>query len=136
VYEKGTITHATCDNWFAKFRSGDTSLEDEPGRGADPQIDDSALLQLLAENGRLTTRDLGEHLGVVHATVARHLYSLGFRWIFGKWLPHNLTVHQKGQRASIAAAHLSRHEAKPDVHQHKIMLFVWLDMEGPSTGRY
>jgi histone-lysine N-methyltransferase SETMAR len=168
VYGEGTISHSTCDNWFTKFRSGDTSLEDEPGRGADPKIDDNALLHLLAENNRFSTRELGETLGVSHITIENHLHNLGFLWIFGKWLPHDLTIHQKGQRASIAAAHLSRHEiksflphiitgdekwityvnlsrkrqwvgpgstpspdVKPDVHEHKIMLCVWWDMEGP-----
>jgi len=167
VYGKETTTQQTCNNWFIKFRSGDKSLQDQPGRGTAHKIDDNLLFQLLGEDSRLSTRELGDKLGVSHTAVENRLHALNFRLKFGTWLPHDLTAAQMAQRASIAAAHLSRYErlsflphivtgdekwittvnlrrkrqwvgpgstpspdVKPEVHQHKIMLCVWWDMEG------
>uniref|UniRef100_A0A1I7YEJ5 HTH_48 domain-containing protein n=1 Tax=Steinernema glaseri TaxID=37863 RepID=A0A1I7YEJ5_9BILA len=52
VYGEGSTTATTCSKWSDKFRSGDKSLEDEPGRGSIPQFEDSALLRLLANDNR------------------------------------------------------------------------------------
>ena len=112
VYGEGSISKSTCDRWFAKFRSGDDSLKDEPGRGADPLLDDAKLLEALANNRRATLNELGEELGVVASTVSRHLHALGFKWKLGAWLPHDLTDPQKWQRSSVSASLLSRYERK------------------------
>ncbi len=55
-----------CQNWFAKFRSGDTSLEDEPGRGRDVKMDLEALLSSVKANNRQTTGELAEQLKCHH----------------------------------------------------------------------
>ena len=33
LFGEGTISKSRCREWFARFKSGDTSLEDKPGRG-------------------------------------------------------------------------------------------------------
>ncbi|CAK9826415.1 Histone-lysine N-methyltransferase SETMAR [Anthophora retusa] len=32
LFGEGTISESRCSEWFARFKSGDTSLEDKPGR--------------------------------------------------------------------------------------------------------
>src|SRR5277367_4080501 len=79
-----------CQYWFAKFRSGDMSLEDEPGRGRDVEVDLEALLNSVKANNRQTTRELAEQLACYHYTVEYHLHQLGFEYKFGVWVPHEL----------------------------------------------
>uniref|UniRef100_A0A1I7ZF48 HTH_48 domain-containing protein n=1 Tax=Steinernema glaseri TaxID=37863 RepID=A0A1I7ZF48_9BILA len=86
VYGEGSTTARTCSRWFDKFRSGDRSLEDEPGRGRKPQLDNHAILRLLTEDNKQTTRELAEQLGVHHTTVTRHLAALGFKSNLGEWV--------------------------------------------------
>ena len=44
LFGEGTISESQCREWFARFKSGDTSLEDKSGRGRSSDFDDQALL--------------------------------------------------------------------------------------------
>ena len=50
VYGESTITDQAVQNWFVKFRSGDTSLKDEPRPGHASDFDDDALKSLVECN--------------------------------------------------------------------------------------
>jgi histone-lysine N-methyltransferase SETMAR len=54
-----------CERWFEKFRRGDMTLEDEPGRGRDVEVNLKALLDSVLANNRQTTRELGNKSGVI-----------------------------------------------------------------------
>ena len=43
---------------FTRFRSGDTSLEEDEGRGRPSLVDNNHLKELVEENPRTTTYDL------------------------------------------------------------------------------
>uniref|UniRef100_A0A914EHU1 Mos1 transposase HTH domain-containing protein n=1 Tax=Acrobeloides nanus TaxID=290746 RepID=A0A914EHU1_9BILA len=64
VFGDGTIDHRTCYEWFNRFKSGDTSLEDKEGRGRPVEIDFKALLEAVENDQGLTTRMLAEQFGV------------------------------------------------------------------------
>ncbi|KZC07153.1 Histone-lysine N-methyltransferase SETMAR [Dufourea novaeangliae] len=55
LFGKGTISESQCREWFARFKSGDTSLEDKSGRGRPSDFDDQALLAAVEEDESLTT---------------------------------------------------------------------------------
>lgn len=112
VYGEGSVSEHTCRIWFNRFRSGDTSLEDQPHSGRPSEVNDQALIGLVKEDSRQTTRDLAEQLQVSHTTVENHLYKLGYRNIFGAWVPHALTEANKWQRLSISSSLLSRYNRK------------------------
>jgi histone-lysine N-methyltransferase SETMAR len=112
VYGEGSITEQTCRTWYNRFRSGDITLGDQPRPGRPSELDNQALIALVKENNRQTTRDLAEQLGVSHSTVADHLRDLGYRSKFGAWVPHELTEANKWQRLSIASSLLSRYNRK------------------------
>ena len=78
VYGEGSATERTCQRWFARFNSGDTTLEDKPRSGGPMEANDQALIDLLNDDRRQTTRELGEQLGLSHGTIENHLHSLGF----------------------------------------------------------
>ena len=49
-----TTTERTAQRWFTRFRSGDTSLEEEEGRGRPSSVDDDFLKALVEDNPRTT----------------------------------------------------------------------------------
>ncbi|CAJ0924183.1 unnamed protein product, partial [Mesorhabditis belari] len=55
LFGQGTIGRATVYEWFDRFKSGNTSVDDEPGRGRPSEFDDKALLEAVEEDESLTT---------------------------------------------------------------------------------
>ncbi|XP_043262919.1 histone-lysine N-methyltransferase SETMAR-like [Colletes gigas] len=95
-------------NWFIKFRSGDTTLKDEPRAGRPSGFDDHLLKAILEQNPRQSTRSISERLNTSQSTVNRHLEKLGKVSKLGVWVPHNLNERNKEDRISIATSLLSR----------------------------
>jgi transposase len=90
LFGEGTISQAQVYRWFDRFKSGDTSLEDEEGRGRPSDFDDQALLAAVEEDESLTTRMLAEQFQVDQSTIVRRLKKLGKVWKLGGWVPHEL----------------------------------------------
>jgi transposase len=80
LFGLGTISESQCREWFARFKSGDTSLEDKSGRGRPSDFDDQGLLAAVEEDESLTTRMLAEDFNVDHSTIVRRLKKLGKVW--------------------------------------------------------
>ena len=80
LYGEGTISKSQAERWFKKFKSGDTNLADEEGRGRPSNFEDLALLAAVEEDESLTTRMLAENFNVNHSTIVRHLKKLGKVW--------------------------------------------------------
>ncbi|KAL0274338.1 UNVERIFIED_CONTAM: hypothetical protein PYX00_006789 [Menopon gallinae] len=76
VYGEGAITDRAVRNWFVKFRSGDTTLKDEPRAGRPSDFDDNIVKSVLEENPRQSTRELAERLNTSQSTVCRQLSSI------------------------------------------------------------
>ncbi|VDO26728.1 unnamed protein product [Haemonchus placei] len=87
----GTMNQRTAQWWFEKFRTGDESLEDDERSGA-----------LVEENLRTTLKDIGSRLSVSSRTKK-----------LDKWVPHELTQHQKDRRYELASALLLRNRNNP-----------------------
>jgi histone-lysine N-methyltransferase SETMAR len=167
AYGEGALNVRTCQRWFTKFRSGETSLEDKPRPGRPTELDNDALLSLVESDPRRTTRELAQTLGSSNVTVANHLHQLGKICKLGVWVPHQLSPANIQQRLDICEAHLSRHSQdpflqriltgdekwvsyvnmnrkrqwldphqppvptpKPDIHERKVMLSVWWNVDG------
>lgn len=76
VYGEGLITDRAVTNWFAKFRSGNTTLKDEPRPGRPSDIDENLLKEILEQNPCQSTRDIAKRLNISKTTVSRHLKKL------------------------------------------------------------
>ena len=87
LFGEGTIGRKMVYEWFDRFKSGDTSLGDKPGRGRPSNFDDQALLAAVEEDESLTTRILAEQFNVDHSTIVHRLKKLGKVWNLAGWVP-------------------------------------------------
>ena len=72
--------------WFVQFRSGNSSLEDEP-HGSQPCAFDNDQLKVLVETDpRKSVRALAEELNVDPSTVSRYLADIGKSKKLDKWV--------------------------------------------------
>ena len=91
TFGEGTISQKQVKRWFARFKSGNTSLEDEKGRDRPSDFDEAALVQAVEEDESLTTRILAEQFHVDQSTIVRRLRKLGKVWKITGWVPHELS---------------------------------------------
>ncbi|GFX31782.1 mariner Mos1 transposase [Trichonephila clavipes] len=77
VYGEGVLTVRQCQNWFAKFRSGNFEVEDAPRSGRPVEAHKDAIKALVDANRRITTREIGLRLNLSNSTVYDHLKCLG-----------------------------------------------------------
>lgn len=60
----GSVSCSTVKKWFARFRDGNFSLEDDPRPGIKRKVVDEELEALLDENSAQTQQELADQLGV------------------------------------------------------------------------
>ena len=88
------------EKWFMKFKSGDTNLTDEKGRGRPSNFDDQTLLAAVEEDKSLTTR-IYRRLQWGHSTIVARLKKLGNVLILARWVPHELSDYNKAEGVQI-----------------------------------
>ena len=87
---EGSVKIHTVQRWFVQFRSGNSSLEDEP-HGSQPCVFDNNQLKVLVETDpRKSVRALAEELNVDPSTVSGHFKDIGKSKKLDKWVPHEL----------------------------------------------
>ncbi|GFV64583.1 histone-lysine N-methyltransferase SETMAR [Trichonephila clavipes] len=77
VYGDEALRERQCQNWFAKFRSGDFSLKDEKRSGRPVEVDDDLMKAIIDTDRHSTTREIAEKLHVSHTCIENHLKQLG-----------------------------------------------------------
>ncbi|GFX39242.1 histone-lysine N-methyltransferase SETMAR [Trichonephila clavipes] len=113
VYGEGVLTVRQCQNWFAKFRSGNFDVEDAPRSGRPVEADKDAIKALVDANRRITTREIGQRLNLSNSTVYDHLKGLGLSSKLDVWVPHVLTERNLCRRIDVCDSLLKRHENYP-----------------------
>ncbi|GFT05787.1 histone-lysine N-methyltransferase SETMAR [Trichonephila clavipes] len=113
VYGEGALTVRQCQNWFAKFRSGNFDVEDAPPSGRPVEADKDAIKALVDANRRITTREIGLRLNLSNSTVYDHLRGLGLSSKLGVWVPHVLIERNLCRRIDVCDSLLKRHENYP-----------------------
>ena len=53
IYDKKSLTERQCQNWFARFRSGDFHIKDAPRPGRPTEVEDK--IKAVIENNRRST---------------------------------------------------------------------------------
>ncbi|XP_076764836.1 histone-lysine N-methyltransferase SETMAR-like [Xylocopa sonorina] len=113
VYGEGVLTVRQCQNWFAKFRSGNFDVEDAPRSGRPVEADKDAIKALVDANRRITTREIGERLNLSNSTVYGHLKGMGLTSKLDVWVPHVLTERNLCRRVDACDSLLKRQENDP-----------------------
>lgn len=113
VYGEGVLTVRQCQNWFAKFRSGNFDVEDAPRSGRPVEADKDAIKALVDANRRITTREIGERLNLSNSTVYGHLKGMGLTSKLDVWVPHVLTERNLCLRVDACDSLLKRQENDP-----------------------
>lgn len=113
VYGERTINECTVQRWYQKFRSGNTSLDDEPHARRPSAIDNEQLKKLIEAEPRKTTREVAEEYNVDQSTVVRHLKQIGKTKKLDKWVPYELTDNQKNRRLEVASSLALRNKNEP-----------------------
>lgn len=111
TYGPGTVSKATCEKWFARYRAGDRSVEDKQRAGRPSTFDENKLLQLLDEDDSLTTTEIASLMGCGVETVRRHLHETGKKYRLGHWVPHALDDSLRQRRVEICTELLRMYES-------------------------
>ena len=88
VYSIKSLTERQCQNWFARFRSGDFDLKDAPRSGRPTEVDDDEVKAMIENNRRSTTREIADKLNILNTCVERYLKQLGYVIKLDIWVPH------------------------------------------------
>jgi len=127
VYGQDALSARVCQNWFARFRSGDFDLNDQERSGRPEELETDALQALLDEDPRQSTRDLAELLKVDQATVVRRLHEMGKIQKAGKWVPHKLSENDILQRFNVCVSLAAKQQRKD---------FLWKIVTGDEKWIY
>ncbi|GFV05543.1 histone-lysine N-methyltransferase SETMAR [Trichonephila clavipes] len=113
VYGEGVLTVRQCQNWFAKFRSGNFDAEDAPRLGRPVEADKDAIKALFDANRRITTHKIRLRLNLSNLTVYDHLKGLGLSSKLDVCVPHVLTERNLCRRIDVCDSLLKRPENDP-----------------------
>ena len=153
LYGNVALKERQCQNWFAKFRSGDFSVKNAQRSGRPVEVDETHIMAIIDSDRYSTTREIAEKLNVSHTCIQKRIKQLGYVKRIDLWVPHQLDEFHLKQRISICDSLLKRNEIdsflkrliigdekwiaytaqttpKAEIHQKKIMLSVWWDYKG------
>ena len=101
VYDEKSLTERQCQNWFARFRSGDFHPKDTSLSGRPTEVEDDKIKAMIENNRRCTTREIAKKLSISHKCVERHLKQLGYVNKLDISVLHKLNEIQFTKRISI-----------------------------------
>ena len=68
MYGEDVLIERQCQNWFAKFRSGNFNLEDAPRPGRPLEAEVDKIKSLVDANRRITTPAIAQRLNLSNST--------------------------------------------------------------------
>ena len=90
VWGNYSVAESMVQKWFAKFRSRDFNLEDEPRSGRPTLIQDDFLRAIVDADPTTTTRQIAQEMDVSPKTIIEHISCIGKVTKPDKWVPHDL----------------------------------------------
>uniref|UniRef100_A0A0K2UG07 Histonelysine Nmethyltransferase SETMARlike [Ceratitis capitata] n=1 Tax=Lepeophtheirus salmonis TaxID=72036 RepID=A0A0K2UG07_LEPSM len=147
VYGDDTISVRVAQQWFQRFRSGITEVNDAPrtGRPVVEYVD--KIIENIKIDRHVSSRSIAQELIIDHKTVLNHLQKAGYKKKLDVWVPHEPTQKNLMDRITICESLLNRNKIDPflkriiigdekwiplvDVkRQRKVLLCVWWDWQG------
>ena len=127
-------------NWYAKFKTKNFSLEDEPREGRPRTATDeqnvAAVKAVIEENPRTTIEQLEQSLGIDATSVGRILHEhLGLTKKAARWVPHTLKTEQKEARVNFCQRFLQQFKNGASVNFRNIVTGdeSWFHFYDPET---
>ena len=96
---EGSTSYSKASFWFAKFRFGDFSLENEPRGRHQPEVNNDRLKFIVESDTPQTTRELATKFGVSIPTILNHLRQINEVKKVDRWVPNELNAHQIKKRS-------------------------------------
>ena len=116
VLKESAPSFPTVHRWVLEFKRGRTSVEDEPRSGrpksaTTPEIIEQ-VFDIVCKDPSLTKREIADTIGISDERVLYILHEeLHMKKLFGKLVPHSLTIQQKLNRKQISQRNLKRAES-------------------------
>ena len=117
VYGEHALAERTCQNWFARFKSGDFGSEDEERPGQPKKFEDKQPEVLLDKDCCQTQEELAESLGVTQAAISKRLKAAGYIKKQGNWVSLELKPRDVERRFCMSEMLLVRHKKKSFLHR-------------------
>lgn len=113
AYGEDCLSRTQCYEWYQRFKSGRTSIEDDPksGRPSSSTGDDhiEKVRSVIRENRRLTVREVSEEVGICKSSCHTILTEkLKMHRVAAKFVPRLLTEEQKQNRVTVSQELLDR----------------------------
>jgi hypothetical protein len=107
AYGEECLSRTQCYEWYQRFKSGRTSIEDDPksGRPSSSTGDDhiEKVRSVIRENRRLTFREVSEEVGICKSSCHTTLTEkLKMHRVAAKFVPRLLTEEQKQNRVTVS----------------------------------
>ncbi|GAU97186.1 hypothetical protein RvY_08528 [Ramazzottius varieornatus] len=102
VFGEDATNERTVERWYARFRSGDFSLEDHPHGRPKLKVNNDELRKLVESDPSQTSAVLSQHFNVSPVTIDLHLRQIGKVKKLEKWVPHELSALQKRHRVDVS----------------------------------
>lgn len=107
AYGEDCLSCTQCHEWYQRFKSGRTSIEDDPkpGRPSTSTNDDHVekVHAVIRENRRLTVREVSKEVGICKSSCHTILTEkLKMHRVDAKFMPRLLTDAQKENRITVS----------------------------------
>ncbi|EFN89183.1 Histone-lysine N-methyltransferase SETMAR, partial [Harpegnathos saltator] len=73
LYGNEALKERQCQNWLARFRSGDFSLKNAQRSGRPVEVDETHIKAIIDSDRHSTTRDIAEKLNLSHTCIEKNL---------------------------------------------------------------
>ena len=117
VYGEGAVTDWICQKQFAKFHTGDFSLDDVSRLGRPVEVDSDQIETIIENNQCHTMREIADILKISKSSVENHLHQLGYVNRLDVWVPHKLSEKNLLDRTSTCDSLLKHNENFPFLKQ-------------------
>jgi histone-lysine N-methyltransferase SETMAR len=136
AFGAGAVSERVAQNWFARFKSGDETIEDLPHTGRPTVIDNMVIEVDIESNPRQTCLDLAEKYCIGEETVRRKLHQIGKIWKLSRWVPHTLTTQNKQRRIMVCTLLLQRQKEAPFLDRLVTCDEKWVNHQNPRQFRH
>lgn len=118
-YGESAPSFSTVKNWFAEFKRGRTSTQDEhrSGRPIEATTPENTrkIHKMIMEDRKVKIREIAEAINISKDSIWRIIHEkLQMRKLVAKWVPRSLTIDQKQQRIDDSTTNLALFRRNPD----------------------